>query len=48
MRSDSYSMARRAHETSKEDNVENMEAHSSSSKNLGHFQKWMKNTEQLE
>jgi hypothetical protein len=41
-------MERRAHETRKEDNVENMEAQSSSYEKLGHFQKWMKKTEQPE
>jgi hypothetical protein len=48
MRIDSYNMERRAHETRKKDNVENGEAQRSSSEKLGHSQKWMKKTEQLE
>jgi hypothetical protein len=48
MRSASYSMERRAHVTWKEDNVERMESHSTSTKKHGHFQKWMKKTEQPE
>jgi hypothetical protein len=48
MRSASYSMTRRTHETRKEDNIEKMEAQSSSSEKLGHLQKWMKKTEQPE
>jgi hypothetical protein len=48
MRNASYNMERRAHETRKEDNVEKMEARSSSSEKLGHSQKWMKKTEQPE
>jgi hypothetical protein len=46
MRSASYSMERRAHVTWKEDNVERMEAQSTSTKKSGHSQKWMKKTEQ--
>jgi hypothetical protein len=46
MRSASYNMERRAHETWKEDNVERMEAQSTSTEKLGHSQKWMKKTEQ--
>jgi hypothetical protein len=48
MRSDSYSIARRTHETRKEDNIEKMEAQRSSFEKLGHLHKWMKKTEQLE
>jgi hypothetical protein len=36
MRSASYNMARRSHETRKEDNVENMEAQRSSFEKLRH------------
>jgi hypothetical protein len=48
MRSVSYSMTRRTHESRKEDNVGKMEAQSSSSEKLGHLQKWVKKTEQSE
>jgi hypothetical protein len=48
MKSASYSMTRRTHESRKEDNVENMEAQSSSSEKLRHLQKWVKKDEQLE
>jgi acetoin utilization deacetylase AcuC-like enzyme len=48
MRSASYRMTIRTHESRKEENFENMEAHSSSSKKLGHLQKWVKKTKQLE
>jgi hypothetical protein len=48
MKSVSYRMKRRKHEDMKEDNVENMEAQSSSYEKLGHLQKWMKKIEQLE
>jgi hypothetical protein len=44
----SYSMTRRRHEVRKEDIFENMEAQSSSSKKLGHIQKWVKKTKQSE
>jgi hypothetical protein len=46
MRSVSYSMETRAHITWKEDNVERMEAQSTSIEKPGHSQKWMKKTEQ--
>jgi hypothetical protein len=41
-------MIRRTHEARKEDNIENMEAHSSSYEKLIHLQKWVKNTQQPE
>jgi hypothetical protein len=44
MRSASYSMIKITHEYRKEENVENMEAHSSSFEKLGHLQKWVKKT----
>jgi hypothetical protein len=46
MKSASYSMTRRTHKYRKEDNVENMEAQSTSTEKPGHLQKWMKKTEQ--
>jgi hypothetical protein len=46
MMSASYSMARRAHVTWKEENVERMEAQSTSKNKSRHSHKWMKNTEQ--
>jgi hypothetical protein len=48
MRSASYSMKRRMHESRKEDNIENMESQSSSYEKLGHLHKWVKKTEQIE
>ena len=48
MMSTSYNMARKSHETWKEDNVENIKAQSSSFEKLGQSQKWMKKTEQPE
>ena len=47
MRSASYNMERRAHETWKEYNVEKMEYQSTSSEKMGHSHKWMKKTKQL-
>jgi hypothetical protein len=44
----SSSMTRRRHEVRKEDNLENMEAQSSSYEKLGHLQKWVNKTKQLE
>jgi hypothetical protein len=44
----SYRMKRRAHDSTREDNVGNMEAQSSSSEKLGHLQKWVKKTKQSE
>jgi hypothetical protein len=44
----SYSMNKRRHEVRQEDIFEKMEAQISSSKNLGHLQKWVKKTEQSE
>jgi hypothetical protein len=38
-------MARRTHDARKEENVENMDARSSSSEKLRHLKKWMKKTE---
>jgi hypothetical protein len=48
MRSASYIMKIRKNKDRKEDNVENMEAQSSSSEKLGHLQKWVKKTEKPE
>jgi hypothetical protein len=44
MMSASCSMERRAHATWKKENVERMEAQSTSKEKPGHFQKWMKKT----
>jgi hypothetical protein len=48
MRSDSYSMTRRTHEARREDNVGKMESQSLIYEKLGHLQKWVKKTDQLE
>jgi hypothetical protein len=48
MRNASYNMERRENETWKKDNVERMEAQRTSTEKLGHSQKWMKKTEQLD
>jgi hypothetical protein len=42
----SNNMARRRNEVRKGDIFENMDAHSSSSEEPGHLQKWVKKTEQ--
>ena len=42
----SHSMARRRNEVRKGDIFEKMDAHSSSSEEKGHLQKWVKKTEQ--
>jgi len=46
MMSASYSMERRENVTWKEENVERMEAQSTSKNKSRHSHKWMKNTEQ--
>jgi hypothetical protein len=48
MRNTSYFMERRENEAWKKDKVERMEAQKTSVKKLEHFQKWMKNTKQLD
>jgi hypothetical protein len=48
MRSVSYIITRRTHEARREENIGNMEAQRSSSEKLGHLQKWVKKTGQLE
>jgi hypothetical protein len=48
MRKDSYNMERRYNETWKKYDVERMESKRKSIEKLGHSQKWMKKTEQLD